>query len=373
MLVGGLAVVAVLLLGACSSAQPVGAGTAAPTLEATPSASAKPTATPTATPSDALEPARPVSLVGIGCEELVPLAELENVVGGGTVLVDPTGEQAIGWSATRASFEYAGGLYCRWSDATGQYRAMASVTPNARAANEQIAAEIQGDPAKTNELSSGCSADGCTAVGFVGDVRVTIAAVPDQPDGADAAMTQLRETTAGVLGALPPIAALPPLSALWGDAPGSCTEMLPAEQLAAAAHMDSGMTYSPGYAYEGSSGSDHALLAAGGFACRYRPSDGNNGMIRVLPDAAPALQQAQALSPGTGTVEIDGVPDGAATVECLSNGEPSWSAGSTGVCTVHVPARGAWVTVSAGGTGDVQAAVAERARLLTAAVVAALG
>ncbi|HEY9424719.1 MAG TPA: hypothetical protein VIP54_07955, partial [Microterricola sp.] len=67
-LVGGLAVVAVLLLGGCSSAQPVGAGTAAPTDETTPSASA----TPTTTASEAPELARPVSLVGIGCDELVP-------------------------------------------------------------------------------------------------------------------------------------------------------------------------------------------------------------------------------------------------------------------------------------------------------------
>lgn len=370
MLVGGLAVVAVLLLGACSSAQPVGAGTAAPTLEATPSASA----TPTATPSDALEPARPVSLVGIGCEELVPLAELENVVGGGTVLVDPTGEQAIGWSATRASFEYAGGLYCRWSDATGQYRAMASVTPNARAANEQIAAEIQGDPAKTNELSSGCSDDGCRARGFVGDFFLTIDALPEQPDpAAETAMAGVREAAAGALGAVSPGAELPPLSTSWGVGPESCAEMLPPEQLAAAGHIDGGLGYSPGYAYEASNGSDHALLTAGGFACRYRPIDGSNGIIWVLPDAAPALQQAQALAPDRKTVEVDGVPDGAASVECSSNGEPAWSAGGTGVCTVHVPARGAWVTVSASGTGDVQAEVTERARLLTTAVVAALG
>lgn len=367
MLVGGLAVVAVLLLAGCSSAQPVGAGTAAPTDDATPSASA----TPTATPSDTPERARPVSLVGIGCEELVPLAELENVVGDGTVLVDPTGEQANAWSATHASFAYAGGLYCRWSDSMGQYRAMASVTPNATAAAEQIAAEFETDPA-LEELSSWCSIDGCRATGFVGDFHVTIAAVPEQPDGADSAMTQLRKATYGVLVALPPVAALPPLSALWGDAPGSCAELLPAEQLGIAANVDS-LTYSPGYAYEDSSGSDHALLTAGGFACRYWPGDSSgNGSIRVLPDAAPALQQVQAVAPESESVVIDGVPDGAATVECSSNGEPAWSAGSTGVCTVHVPARGAWVTVVASGTGDVRVAIIERAQLLTAAVVAAL-
>lgn len=375
-LVGGLAIVAVLLLGGCSSAQSVGAGTAAPTDEATPSASTTPTApaTPTATPSEAPEPVRPVSLVGIGCDELVPMVELENVVGHGIALGDPTGEQAMGWSATRASFEYAGGLYCRWIDSNGQYRAMASVTPNARAAGEQIAAEIQGDPAKTNELSSGCSADGCRARGFVGDVFLVIDAVPEQPgSAAETAMAGVREAAAGALGAVAPGAELPPLSTSWGDGPDSCAEMLPPEELAAAAGLDSGLSYGPGYAYEASNGSDHALLTAGGFACRYWPIDGYNGIIRVLPDATPALQQAQALAPDTASLVIDGVPDGPASVECSSNGEPAWSAGSTGVCTVHVPARGAWVTVSASGTGDVQAAITERARLLTTAVVAGLG
>lgn len=368
-LVGGLAVVALLLLGGCSSAHPVGAGIAAPTEETTPSGSA----TPIATASEAPELVRPVSLVGIGCDELVPMDKLENLVGDGIALVEPTGEQAIGWSATRASFEYSGGLYCRWSDSNGQYRAMASVTPTARAAAKQISAEFEADPA-LEELSSWCSADGCSAAGFVGYFRVTIAAVPEQPDGADAAMTQLRKATYGVLVALPPVAALPPLSALWGDAPGSCAEMLPAEQLAIAAHVDSGLTYSPGYDYEDSNGGDHALLTAGGFACRYWPGDSSgNGSIRVLPDAAPALQQAQALAPETETIQIDGVPDGAASVECSNNGEPAWSAGSRGECTVHVPARGAWVEVRTSGTGVVQAAILERARLVTVAVVAALG
>ena len=249
---------------------------------------------------------------------------------------------------------------------------MASVTPNARAAAEQISAEFETDPA-LEELSSWCSADGCRAAGFVGYFRVTIDAVPEQPDGADAAMTQLRKATYGVLVALPPVAALPPLSVRWGDAPGSCAELLPAEQLAIAARVDSGLSYSPGYAYEDSSGRDHALLTAGGFACRYWPGDSSgNGSIRVLPDAASALQKAQALAPETDTVEIDGVTDGAASVECSSNGEPAWSAGSSGVCAVHVPARGAWVEVLTSGTGIEQAAILERAQLLTAAVVAAL-
>lgn len=371
-LVGGMAVVAVLLLGGCSSAQPVGAGTATPTAESGPTAS--PTPTVSAVPSEPPAPARPVALLGLGCEELVPVADLEDLVGGELVLADPAGGPSLNWGATRAAFDYAGGLYCTWNGADGEYRAMASMTPNARAAAERISAEFDADPSKIHELHSGCGADGCIAAGFVGDDFVTIAALAAESEAAEAEMARVRDAVAAVLDAAPPAAPLPPLSARWGDGPESCAEMLPAAELAAAAELDGELTYGPGYAYESSNGSDHALLTAGGFACRYWPGDGGgNGTIRVLPDAAAALYPGQALAPDAEIIHIDGAPDGPAVVECSSNGDPAWSAGSTGVCTVHTPARGGWATVSASGTGVDQAAVVERASRVAAAIVAALG
>ncbi|PPL16838.1 hypothetical protein GY24_12205 [Microterricola pindariensis] len=305
----------------------------------------------------------------------MPVAELETIIGGPLTLTDAGAERSIEQSGGRANFAYAGGLFCAWNDAEGTPRAGATLVPNAQAAARTIADEFESGSDPVIPLYAHCVGWACESGGFVDEYRVSVFAGADQPGAdAEAAIVRVSDSLRTVLAATGPAGPLPPLSTDWADGPTSCEEMLPAAQFAA--HLgDDSLVYSPGYAYEDSNGGDNALLSAGGFICRYRSAaaDGVSGTIAVLPDAAATLARVRAHSDGVAAVDIEGAPDADAVVSCWNNGNPAWSAGSTGRCTVHMQLRGAWVQVSAAETSLSEAEVTERARIAAAPVAAALG
>ncbi|SDR84763.1 hypothetical protein [Microterricola viridarii] len=367
---GGLFLVAVLALGGCAAAAPAATAPPNPSAE-----EATPRPTPTTTPTTTPDPVRPALAVDLTCEQFVPVAELEAITGGPLTLKDSAAERSIEQSAGRANFAYAGGLYCEWEDAEGARGAMATLVPNAQAAARTIAAEFGTESDPVIPLWAHCVDWGCESGGFIGDYRVTVFAAADRPGAdADAAIARINESLVAVLAAAGPADPLPPLTADWAAGPTTCEEMLPAAQLGA--HLgEESLAYLPGYAYEESNGGDNALLSAGGFICRYRSAaaDGASGSIAVLPDAAAALTRVRAHSDGVAAVDIEGAPDADAVVSCSNNGNPAWSAGSTGRCTVHMQLRGAWVQVLAAATSVSEAELTERARIAAVPVAVALG
>jgi hypothetical protein len=257
-----------------------------------------------------------------------------------------------------------------WNDADGLQRAAASLVPNAQAAARRITEEFDSEKDPVPPLSSYCVNWGCRAFGFVGPDHISVFVSADPPgEGAAEAMTALESAVTAAVSAAQPASELPPLSAEWSDGPTSCEEMLPAEQFAEELGV-SELLYLPGYAYEESDGGDHAVLTAGGFSCRYRPDGLAQGHIAVLPDAAAALATARERAEGITPVEVDGAEG--AVVYCWNNGEPAWSEGSTGSCTVDLPVRGAWVRVSSADSSVPEAELVESARVAASLVAARL-
>ncbi len=174
--------------------------------------------------------------------------------------------------------------------------------------------------------------------GFSGstDVNLSVYDLPwnDSGNGEAPEMVAIRDEIATHLDTLPALKPLPEPSAAWGHGPSSCDEMLPPERLASELAIGAA-GYDIGYAYEESNGWDVALLAAGGFTCRYRATEHSAGGSRF----SPTLPRALGLIPsGEDLTEIDvpGAP-AAGLVRCWSSGEP-FEVGS-GQCTVHVPIR----------------------------------
>lgn len=363
-ILGGIALLAVLTLAGCAAETPAATAPPKPSAEeVTPT----PTPTPVAT--------RPLLAIDLTCEQFVPVAELEAIAGGPLTAVDLGAERSIEQLGGAANFAYAGGLYCAWVDAEGSHRASATLVPNAQPAARQIADafEVENDP--VIPLHASCVGWGCLSDGFVGDYRVSIFVGVDQPGTeAETAIGIVRDSVQTALESAGPAAPLPPLSAEWGDGPTSCEEIVPAAQFGASLGDDS-ITYAPGYAYEESNGGDNALVTAGGAICRFRSAValGASGVISVLPDAAVTLAQARAHSDGVTPVSIDGAPHAEAVVSCWNNGDPEWSEGSTGRCTVHMQSRGAWVQVSAAAVGLPEAQLIDQARAAAAPIAAALG
>lgn len=361
-ILGGIALLAVFTLAGCAAETPAATAPPKPSVEEV---------TPTPTP----DPTRPVLAVDLTCEQFVPVAELETIVGGALTLADPAAERSIAQSGGLANFAYAGGFRCVWNDAEGTQRASATLVPNAQPAARTIADEFESESDPVVPLYVSCVSWGCQAGGFVGDYRVSVFAGVDQPGAdAEAAIANVGDYLRAALEAAGPADPLPPLSAEWGDGPTSCEEIVPAAQFGA--HLgDDSIAYSPGYAYEDSNGGDNALLTAGGAICRYRSALalGASGTISVLPDAAVTLAQVRAHSDGVTPVGIDGAPNAEAVVSCWSNGDPAWSAGSTGICTVHLQLRGAWVQVSAASSDSPEVDLVEQARVAAAPVAVALG
>lgn len=361
----GAAVLVTALFGLTACIPP---STAAPSTSAPPVATATPTASP--------EPLamRPANLTGTTCADAIALDLLEAAAGtalqaGGALVSE------FDTATWRARWEYAGGLYCPWSDpATGEVRAIVSILPDGAPAGLRMGVEIAdmtGNESmeEVRPLTAGCIYDYCHIGGYVGEHFANVM-VLGQPwnDGSGEAtpeMLAIRDAIAAVLGSVPSEGGLPPLSTAWIDGPTTCDELLPVDELAAA--MGSGSAgYAPGYAYEESTGVDGALLTAGGLTCRYRPGDEEpaTGLISVLPDAGAAFRAAAA-TPGR---EPGSAPD--TLWSCRRNGPAEVEASVS--CTVDVLAGDAWVTVSANGYQD-EDAVRERALAVAAAVGAAVG
>ncbi|WP_157413488.1 hypothetical protein [Agromyces allii] len=303
---------------------------------------------------------------------------LEAVAGSGLVAGAYAHVDPIATVQMPAAVGSAGGFSCSWSDAeTGAVRVSLTVVPDAVEADDRIIAEFaaQGGTTATpheRTLHTGCIYDYCEVEGFSGTTAVNLY-IYDMPwDGSGTVdqpqLIALRDEISDHLGAVPPLEPLPALSAEWGNGPTSCDEMLAPEALAAALSVDAA-AYDVGYAYEESNGWDVALLTAGGFTCRYRGDGAFGGRITVLPDTAAAL----ATIPSGGeltTIDVPGA-DGAGLVRCWSNGEP-FEAG-TGLCTVHVPVRGAWVSVLSATSGTAAEPIRAEAASVAAAIVIALG
>lgn len=363
-ILGGIALLAVLTLAGCAAETPAATAPPKPSVEEV---------APTPTPTPA--PVRPASATDLTCEQFVPVAELEAIVGGALTLVDPAAERSIEMVGGHSNFVYAGGLRCIWNDVEGTYRVSATLVPNAQPAARQIAGEFETGSDPVGPLSAYCGQWGCDVNGFVGEYLVNVALPAERQSGeTEAAIARIRDWVQATLVAAGPADPLPPLSAEWGEGPTSCEGIIPAAQFAA--HLgDDTIAYSPGYAYEDSNGGDNALLTAGGAVCRYRSADahGASGMISVLPDAAATLAQARAHADGVTPVNVDGAPHAEAVASCWSNGQPAWSEGSTERCTVHMQLRGAWVQVSAAATGLSEAQLIDRARAAAVPIAAALG
>ncbi|SFR72995.1 hypothetical protein SAMN05428970_1473 [Agromyces sp. CF514] len=306
------------------------------------------------------------------------IESLEAVVGSGLVSGAYAQADPIATVQMPAAVGSAGGFSCSWSDAaTGAVRVSLTVVPDAVDADERIIAEFAAREGTTpvpyeRTLHTGCISDHCEVEGFIGTTAVNLY-ISDMPwaDSGSVAQPQLvalRDEISDHLGAVPPLEPLPPLSAEWGNGPTSCDEMLAPEALAAALSGDAA-AYDVGYAFEDSNGWDVALLTAGGFSCRYRGEGGFGGRITVLPDTAAALATIPSSAELT-TIDVSGA-DGAGLVSCWSNGEP-FEAG-TGLCTVHVPIRGAWVTVLSSATGTAAEPIRAEASGVAAAIVTALG
>ena len=292
---------------------------------------------------------------------------------GGTRDGDP-----LGGVQMSTAVQNAGGFACTWSDsATGVVRVSLTVVPEAVAADDRIRAEFaarEGGAAATapSPLSAGCIFDYCVVKGFNGstDVNLHVYDMPwndsgsvDRPE-----IETIREEVSAHLDSLPAVKPLPELSAEWGAGPTSCDEMLPPEQLATDLAVTA-VRYDVGYAYEESNGWDVALLAAGGFTCRYHADAALGGRITVLPDAGGALGS---IPPSEDLISIE-VPGASAAglVSCWSNREP-FEAG-TGQCTVHVPMRGAWVSVLTASSSTAADLLQVEAAHVATAIASALG
>ena len=327
-------VVLSITLTACASTQP----------SATPSPTSPTIAPPTSPPEP--EAVRPVNVTGTTCDQLVPLELIEAAAGAELV---PGGvlQDALADAFVRAQFEYAGGLWCTWLDAaSGELRSFASMVPSGEAAEVRVSEEFAefagGTPiTEARPLSAGCLYDYCRVDGSIdGDfVHLAVVDLPWFSGDAEipAEVQALQDALATKLAALPPAAAIPPLTAPWSDGPHSCEELVPSEQLATELGA-SAVRYSPGYAYEESIGTEIALLTAGGFTCRFATDDQpSGGRVVVLPDAASAHGDAMASAgaspdPATGAV-----------ISCRPNGD---TVDASITCSASVAAGGAWLAMS---------------------------
>ncbi|MFF2273934.1 hypothetical protein ACFVTX_16780 [Agromyces sp. NPDC058136] len=282
----------------------------------------------------------------------------------------------VGTALIPAAVQSAGGFACAWFDSeTGARRVSLTVVPDAVEAADRIDAEFAARNGETpvaveRSMHASCIYDYCEVQGFSGTTAVNLFAYdmpwddsgsPDHPR-----MVALRDEVSANLSGLAPLGQLPALSPAWRNGPSSCAEMLAPEELADALSIDA-VAYDVGYAYEESNGWDVALLTAGGFTCRYGGDGAFGGRITVLPDTAAVLGALPAdgdLSP----IEVQGA-SASGLVGCWSNGEP-FEAG-TGQCTVHVPIRGAWVSVLSASYDTTAAPLqAEAARIATAIATA---
>lgn len=336
-------------------------------------AASTPTAAPTATPVP--EPAppavRPVNVTGTTCATFIPVERLEAAAGTALIPGGLIGSEFDG-AAYAAWWESAGGFSCRWSDAaTGETRVAVSVLPSGASAGIRILeefAELEGSETigDLRPLEAGCGYDYCSAKGYVGDdfANVTVMGTTPNEDGeATPELLAVRDAAAAALAAMPADVAIPPLTAAWADGPRSCEELIAPDALADA--LGAGSTrYAIGYAMEEASGSDAALLTAGGFSCRVLVDDSAWGArIAVLPDAETAFAAASAL-PGPEAGPIPG-----ALEQCRSNGPEGTESSLT--CSVDLLAGGGWVMITTSDYlgGDI---VRERARSVASAVADAL-
>lgn len=329
---------------------------------------------PTPTPA----PGRPFQTIASSCETIVTLGTLEAAAGVGLTPGGTRNDDPLGNARMSTAVQNAGGFACTWSDsATGVVRVSLTVVPEAVAADERIRAEFaarEGGTATASlpSLSAGCIYDYCTVKGFNGstDVNLHVYDMPwsDSGSGELPHMEAIRDEVAGHLDALPAAKPLPGLSTAWGPGPTSCDEMLPPGELATDLAIGA-IRYDVGYAYEESNGWDVALLAAGGFTCRYHGDGAFGGRITVLPDAGSALG---AIPSSEDLISID-VPGASAAglVRCWSNGEP-FEAG-TGLCTVDVSIRGAWVSVLTASSSTAAEPLQVEAAHVVTAIATALG
>lgn len=374
-ILGGIAVLAVLTLVGCAAETPAATAPPKPSVEEV-------TPTPTPTP----DPTRPVLAIDVTCEQLAPVAQLEDMLAAELTLSVPAeqavdGQSALQMSEYAAKITFAGGLDCEWKDASGEIRAWAVILPNAAQAATRIRdefTEASGSESNslTHALESSCVDidEFCSAEGFVGDHYVSLTAIPESVnEDAIAAIAGVKDSVLASVSALGAARPQPPLSEQWGQGFSSCAALLSADQLGAELGVE-GLYYSPGYSYRGQNIGDIALVAADGFACRYRSDElAAAGLISVLPDAAGALASSVVRSSDAVPIDVGVAGVSGAVASCWSNGEPAWSAGSTGSCTIDLPVRGAWLRVTGSSLGLSETDTTEQARQAAAVVAAALG